>query len=539
MRSMLATLLISTLGAMPLAHATEPLAFHEVFDDIKPDQPGCAAGVMRGAKTIWSAGYGAADLATGRAIQADTLFNLASVSKQFTGFAILELEAQGRLDLDDSIRRFVPELPAYAEGIQIRHLLHHTSGLQDYMLLAELAGIPLTQRFTQQQALDLLFKQNALMFPPGSEFSYSNSGYVLLSSIAERAAGMPLKDYSRAHLFEPLGMSRSSIVDQYPVQLPNLAQGYEQDEPSKGPEAVDARWEQTGDGQVHSTVADLMLWLRNLSTGRVGGTALVEKMRQTEPFNDGDPGYYGMGLANRSYRGLQEVSHSGSWAGFSTDVAWYPKLDVATVVLCNSTEGEASERGHRLLDVLLGPSWLPRDTGIPAPPPSIKAVPKAFLNTLVAGTYLDDLGHQFQLQRTGKGFVLDTFHEVLPLLRQSDQLMVADNDGIPIYLAAAPGARIVSNNPASTYVLASAWKPEDIRRYVGLYALQTSPGQLKVYPWQGKLYVRIGQHSYPLQPLTTERFRAGELGVISFAEEGAVLTSSVARNLRFRKVTGQ
>ena len=537
MRTLLTAVLISILGAAAVARADALPAFPKVFADIPADQPGCAAGVMRGGKLIWSAGYGAANLATGAAIQADTLFNLASVSKQFTGFAILQLHAQGRLSLEDPVRRFLPELPAYAQDIKIRHLLHHTSGLQDYMLLAELAGIPLTQRFTQQQALDLLVRQNSLMFPPGSEFSYSNSGYILLSSIVERVSGLPLKDYSRANIFLPLGMDHSSIVDQYPTQLPKLARGYEPDAQGKAYVAVEARWEQTGDGQVHSNVADLMLWLRNLSTGRVGGKALVENMRQTEPFNDGDPGYYGMGIANRSYRGLQELSHSGGWAGFNTDVAWYPKLDVATVVLCNRDDGQASERGRQLLDALLGTPAPPGDPDIAPPPPSIRAVPKASLNTLVAGTYRDDSGHQFQLQRSGQGWVLDTFPEVLPLLRRSDQLLAADNDGTPIYLAAAPQARIVGNNPASTYTLAPAWKPDDIRPYVGLYALETSPGQLKVYARQGKLYVRIGAHSYPMQPLTAERFRAGELGVVGFAEQGAVLTSSVARNLRFGKVS--
>lgn len=536
MRTLLTAVLISTLGAASMARADALPAFPAVFADIPADQPGCAAGVMRGGQLIWSAGYGAANLASGAAIQADTRFNLASVSKQFTGFAILQLQAQGRLSLEDPVRRFLPELPAYAQGVKIRHLLHHTSGLQDYMLLAELAGIPLTQRFTQQQALGLLVRQDSLMFAPGSEFSYSNSGYLLLSSIVERASGLPLKHYSRANIFLPLGMDHSSIVDQYPVQLPNLARGYEPDAQGKAYVAVEARWEQTGDGQVHSNVADLMRWLRNLSTGRVGGKVLVENMRQTEPFNDGDPGYYGAGLANRSYRGLQELSHSGSWAGFSTDVAWYPKLDVATVVLCNLDDGRASERGHQLLDTLLGSPAPSGEADIPAPPPSIRALPKASLKTLVAGTYLGDGGHQLQLRRSGKEWILETFPDVLPLTRQSDEVLAADNDGTPIYLAATSGGRIALNNPASTYALAPAWKPEDIRPYVGLYALQTSPGQLKVYARHGKLYMRIGQYTYPMQPLTAERFSAGELGVISFAEERAVLTSSVARHLRFRKV---
>ncbi|QEN48715.1 serine hydrolase domain-containing protein [Pseudomonas protegens] len=536
MRRLLTAVLISTLGAASLVRADGPVPFSKVFEDISADQPGCAAGVMRGGKVIWSAGYGAADLTTGAAIQADTLFNLASVSKQFTGFAILQLQAQGRLSLEDPVRRFLPELPAYAQGIRIRHLLHHTSGLQDYMLLAELAGIPLSQRFTQQQALDLLVRQNSLMFPPGSEFSYSNSGYVLLSSIVERASGLSLKHYSRANIFLPLGMDHSSIVDQYPVLLPNLARGYEPGGQGKAQVAVDARWEQTGDGQVHSNVADLMRWLRNLSTGRVGGKALVENMRLTEPLNDGDPGYYGMGLANRSYRGLQELSHSGGWAGFNTDVAWYPKLDVATVVLCNSDDGRASERGRQLLDTLLGSPAPSGEADIPPPPPSIRVLPKASLKTLVAGTYLDDGGHQLQLRRSGKGWSLETFPDVLPLTRQSDEVLVADNDGTPIYLAATSGGRIALNNPASTYALAPPWKPDDIRPYVGLYTLETSPGQLKVHARQGKLYVRIGLYTYPMQPLTAERFSAGELGVLSFAEQGAVLTSSVARNLRFGKV---
>lgn len=538
MRSMLATLLIS-LGSASLANATTLPAFDKVFDDVKADQPGCAAGVMREGQVIWSAGYGIANLQTGAPINTDTLFNLASVSKQFTGFAVLQLQAQGRLNLDDPVRRFIPELPAYAQAIKIRHLLHHTSGLQDYMLLAELAGITYTERFTQQQALQMLFKQDAAMFPAGAEFSYSNSGYLLLSSIVERAAAMPLKNFSQAHIFKPLGMSRSSIVDHYPLHLPNLAESYELDPKSKTYGFVDVRWEQTGDGQVHSTVVDLMRWMRNLSTGQVGGKALVKKMRETEPLLDGDPGYYGMGIATRRYRGLSEVSHSGSWAGYSTDVAWYPKLDVATVVLCNRADAEAAERGHQLLDVVLGSPRPPRDQDIPPPPPSIEGVPPAPLDTLVTGTYLDDSGHQFQLERTGNDFNLNTFPDSMPLSRLNEHLMAAGNDGTPLYLAATQGSRIVSNNPASTYVLGTPWKPRDLQRYVGVYRLQTSSGQLKVFTRQGKLYIRIGELTYPMRPLTAGRFSASDLGVIRFEQGGQVLTSSMARNLRFVRENSQ
>ncbi|MBC2658904.1 beta-lactamase family protein [Pseudomonas sp. MSSRFD41] len=532
MRSMLATLLLS-LGSTTLANAAATPAFDQVFRDLKPDQPGCAAGVMRDGKVIWSAGYGIANLQTGAPIRTDTLFNLASVSKQFTAFAILQLEAQGRLSLDDSVRRFFPELPVYAQDIKIRHLLHHTSGLQDYMFLAELAGIGYSQRFTQQQALQMLFKQNTAMFPSGVEFSYSNSGYMLLSSIVERASGMPLKNFSQAHIFKPLGMTRTSIVDQYPLQLPNLAESYEQDPKTKAYQFADVRWEQTGDGQVHSTVVDVMRWMRNLSTGQVGGQALVGKMRQTEPLADGDPGYYGMGVGITRYRGFDEVSHSGGWAGYNTHVAWYPKMELATVVLCNSPVPDASARGYALMDAVLGSPNPSPGHDIPPPVPSIRAVPPAPLNTLVAGTYLDDSGHQFQLQRTGNGFKLDTFSQSLALSRLSDHLLAADNDGSPIYLAATRGARIVSTNPASTYTLAAAWKPADLQRYVGRYQLRTTPGQLEVFLRQGRLYIRTGEQSYPMQPLALERFRAGDLGVIRFEQDGQVLTSSLARNLRF------
>lgn len=328
-------------------------------------------------------------------------------------------------------------------------------------------------------------------------------------------------------------MTRTRIVDQYPLRLPNLAESYELDSETKAYEFVDVRWEQTGDGQVHSTVMDVMRWMRNLSTGQVGGRALVGKMRQTEPLADGDPGYYGMGVGLSRYRGFDEVSHSGGWAGYNTHVAWYPKMDLATVVLCNSPVPDASARGYALMDTVLGSPNPSPGHDIPPPVPSIKAVPPVPLNTLVAGTYLDDSGHQFQLQRSDNRFTLNTFPDTLALSRLSEHLMAADNEGSPIYLAATSGARIVSTNPASTYTLAAPWKPQDIQRYVGIYKLQTSSGQLKVYPKQGKLYIRIGKHTYPMQPLAAERFSAQDLGVIRFEQDGRVLTSSLARNLRF------
>src|SRR5262245_7625680 len=186
-----------------LSHSARTDAlFHHLTQGV---QPGCAVGVICDGELTHAAGYGFADVAGRRRIDADTVFNLSSTSKQFTAFALILLAADGCLGLDDPVRKFIPELPNYADGVTLRQLMHHTGGLRSYLELLLLSGRTFAERTTSADALNLVVRQRGPDDAPGHAFAYSNTGYFLLSLVIERVCGQPLKSFSQEKIFAPLG----------------------------------------------------------------------------------------------------------------------------------------------------------------------------------------------------------------------------------------------------------------------------------------------------------------------------------------------
>ena len=189
-------------------------------------QPGCSVGVIQSGELVHAAGHGFADIERGVRIDADTVFNIASTSKQFTAFALLLLAGDGRLGLDDCVRKFVPELPTYTDAVTLRQLMHHIGGLRSYVELLLLGGRTFAERTTRDDALAAIVRQRGPDDDPGRAFAYSNTGYFLMSLVIERVSGQSLKDFSQANIFSPLGMTSTSIVDRYPAGIARLARGY-------------------------------------------------------------------------------------------------------------------------------------------------------------------------------------------------------------------------------------------------------------------------------------------------------------------------
>ena len=306
-----------------------------LFADIPRDRPGCAAGVMAHGSILWTGGFGCGDLETGRPITADTVFNIASISKQMTAFAVLLLAQEGRLSLDESARRYVPELGSYAEPVTIRMLLHHSGGLADYMDSAEAVGIDTEHKLTEGQVLAFVGAMTAADRPAGTAYAYSNTGYFLLSLIVERTSGSRMKAFAESRILRPLGMDRSAIVDAYPTGIAALARGYAPD--GAGYRIDESLWENTGDGQVHTTVRDLLAWARNLETGTVGGASLAMQMQEPGTLADGTVLDYAAGLQIGGYRGARTIGHEGNWVGYNCNFLWLPERRLAVAILCNST----------------------------------------------------------------------------------------------------------------------------------------------------------------------------------------------------------
>jgi CubicO group peptidase (beta-lactamase class C family) len=328
--------------------------------------PGCAVGASIGGETVLSAAYGMADLEHDVRLAPETVFEPGSVTKQFTAASVLLLAQQGKLSLDDPARKYIPELPDYGTPITIRHLLNHTSGLRDWGSVAAISGWPRTTRaYTHAHVLEIVARQHALNYPPGADYSYTNTGYNLAAILVGRVSGKPLPEFSRDAIFVPLGMSSTGWRDDFRRIVKNRAMAYTQ---SNGAFLTDMPFENVhGNGGLLTTVGDLLRWNRNFTTMKVGGRALIDAQLQQGRLTDGRTIAYAAGLMVLDWRGIPEVSHSGSTAGYSAWLGRYPKQDLSVAVLCNVATN-ATQLGHAVADVYLPQHGSERVAAAPGAP---------------------------------------------------------------------------------------------------------------------------------------------------------------------------
>jgi len=288
-------------------------AVDEVFSDLtRPGSPGCALSVYRDGKIVYAKGYGLANIEENVPITPQSVFDIGSTSKQFSAASILLLEKQGKLSINDDVRKYVPELPAYGQKITILNLLNHTSGLRDYLTLMELAGINVDSVTTDADALALINRQKALNFAPGSEWLYSNTGFFLLSTIVQRVSGKTLREFAGENIFAPLEMTHTQYRDNHAALIANRALAYAERDDKTGYILDVSYFEQTGDGAVHTSVEDLLKWDENFYSPRVGGKEFLGEIQERGKLNDGKILDYAKGLFLADYRGLQTVSHGGA-----------------------------------------------------------------------------------------------------------------------------------------------------------------------------------------------------------------------------------
>lgn len=352
-RVVLATIVFASSAAAQSAAADSAARWIDsIFAPYASRQsPGCAVGVTRGGALVFSRGYGMADLEHDTPITPSTRFYIASLSKQFTAMSIVLLAQEHRLSLDDSIRKWVPEVPSFGTTITLRQLLHHTSGLRDYFTLLALSGWPSDGQLTEKGFLDLVARQKSLNFAPGDEFLYSNTGYALLSIVVHRASGQTLRDFARERIFDPLGMWHTEFRDDHTQLIPQRALGYQ---PSGGTYRISQpEFDVVGDGGVYSTVEDLAKWDANFRTGRIGGKAAIALLQQPGHLNDGQSIPYGFALTIGQYHGLRTISHHGAYGGYRSTLLRFPDNDLSVITLCN-TSAAAASLAEQVGSLLLG-----------------------------------------------------------------------------------------------------------------------------------------------------------------------------------------
>jgi CubicO group peptidase (beta-lactamase class C family) len=384
-------LALSAIAATPTPTPTptEKTRVDAVFQEYdRSDSPGCSLGVFQDGRIVYARGYGMANLELGVANSAQTVFDIGSTSKQFTAFSIQLLAREGKLSLDDDIRKWLPEIPAYGKTITVRHLLHHTSGLRDYIVAMELQGVQEEDLTTEQDALDILTKQKATNFAPGEEYLYSNTGYFLLGVIVKRASGQPLREFAAERIFGPLGMRHTQFNESHTRIIPNRATGYQKLQPGGfGIEMSD--WEQIGDGSVLTSVEDLQRWDQNFYEPKVGDARLIETMQVQGILNSGKKIDYASALSISSFRGLPTVSHGGSWAGYRAQLLRFPQQHFSVACLCNLAQANPSRLAYRVAEVYLGGSMKPEEAKSQTQAgKAVLAVPQKGLELLV-GTYRD------------------------------------------------------------------------------------------------------------------------------------------------------
>jgi CubicO group peptidase (beta-lactamase class C family) len=319
--------------------------------------PGASVAVIQHGKVIFAKGYGVANLEYNIPIKPETIFHVASVSKQFTAMAVVLLESDGKLALDDDVHQYLRELPDYGNKITIRNLLQHTSGVRDQWQLLGLAGWNLQDVITQDQALRLIFRQKELNFAPGTHDLYSNSGFTLLAEIVTRVSGMPFPQFCAERIFTPLKMTHTHFHQDLTQLVPGRAYSY--GNKGAGFAAAPMNYAIVGATSLFTTANDLVLWLDNFRDPKAGGAAAVARMQEEGVLSDGTKTHYGLGVALGTYRGLKTISHGGGDAGYRSQVTWFPEQELGVAVISNLGSFNPGKLSGSVAEVYIGDKMAP------------------------------------------------------------------------------------------------------------------------------------------------------------------------------------
>ncbi|MFC1659851.1 serine hydrolase domain-containing protein [Gemmatimonadota bacterium] len=504
----------------------------DVFSFVERDAPGCALGVVQDGKLAYGRGYGLANLDWGVPLTTSTVFDIGSVSKQFTATAMALLDLDGILSLDDPVKKWVPELPDYGPVITIRHLLNHTSGVRDYLTLMNLAGFDFANVFDEFDGVEIITRQKALNFEPGSEFLYSNSGYLLLANIVRRATGKSLRESLEERVFGPLGMSGSSIWDDNTEILRERATGYA---PSDGGWAIEHAWnfQMGGDGQVITSVEDLLKWDRNFYHPVVGGQGLLDHLHTRGVLNDGDTIAYALGLSVGEYRGLRNVQHGGSWAGFRAMLSRFPEHHTSVITLCNRGDANPGALTSRVVDAVLA-SELSERLGEGREPEEEEGVGESDSPVSLSAAQLRrwvglyrraERPDYIRLEVSEGRLAVRQGEDTYPLSPRSESVFVLELNGQRLTFSTENGRdRVQSGSTVFQRVDSPDLSLADLGGYRGRYYSEELDATFELRLDSDRLWLhRPGGDSTVVYPGAADEFEAGGLG-LTFVRDGGGIT---------------
>lgn len=442
-----------------------------------PDSPGASIAIIQNGKIIYSQGYGAANLEYGVPNSPATVFPLASVAKQFTAFAIYLLVQDGKLSLDDDVRKYLPKLHDFGKVITIRQLLHHTSGVRDHWNLLILAGWRPEDQITDDDVARLLFQQTELNFAPGDRFLYSSSGYTLLAMVVKQVSGKTLPEFAKERIFDPLGMAHTHFQDDYGIVVKDRAYSY-----ARQPDGKYQYVALSSSSSLFSTVGDLARWDENFYTGEVGGPALLAQMQEKGKLNNGNEIDYASGLEIGKYCGLRTVEHAGGDAAYRTNILRFPDQRFSVVVLANAGDVNATALSFKIADIYL------EDRLQPTPDkPSLGDKPEVTIDPKVLDAYVGDYELQDELR---PGFIVsfskDKDHLVARATGQSSLPMYAVSN-TAFRLRVVP-AEVVFDDPTEGGKTQNAILHQDGASLPMRRILITQPTAERLKAYEGQFY---------------------------------------------------
>jgi CubicO group peptidase (beta-lactamase class C family) len=477
-----------------------------------PNTPGASVAVIEHGKLVFAKGYGVANLEYNIPIKPETVFHVASVSKQFTAMAVVLLESDGKLALDDDVQKYLPELPNYGNKITIRNLLQHTSGIRDQWQTLALAGWSLQDVITQDQALRLIFRQKELNFPPGTRNLYSNAGFTLLAEIVARVSGMPFPQFCAERIFTPLHMTHTHFHQDLTQLVPGRAYSYANK--GTGFAAAPLNYATVGATSLFTTASDLALWLDNFRDPKVGGAAGVARMQEEGVLSDGTKIKYGLGIALESYRGLKTISHGGGDAGYRSDVIWFPEQELGVAVVSNLGSLNPDRTAKSVAEVYIGDKMAPQEAKQNRAEPKYVTMDALELEKF-AGVYpipkIDQVltvvvkdgklwaaaGLQLELHPVAPG------HFYCKEIQADIEFSPQEHGGMHVKVT-QPGAVNEGERVPAAAVTA------DFLPYTGVYWSDELETQYTFFVRDGTLYARHAHHGeVALAPTTTDQFATG------------------------------
>jgi CubicO group peptidase (beta-lactamase class C family) len=489
-----------------------PTQVDAIFSRWTRETPGCAVGVSVGGTPVLTRAYGRADLEHDVANTPDTIFEAGSVSKQFTAAAMLLLARDGRLSLDDEVRKYIPELPEFGPRLTIRHMLTHTSGLRDWGNIAGIAGWPRTARVhTHAHVLEIVSRQRSLNFPPGTRYSYSNTGYNLAAILVARVSGMSFADFTRTRIFEPMGMTRTSWRDDYARIVKNRALSYEV--ASDGTARTVMPFENVhGNGGLLTTVGDLLKWNEHFVKPTIGDAAVVAEQERAGQFIDGRRHGYALGLMVGQLDGVREVAHSGSTAGYRAHLSRYPDQRVSVAVLCNGSNATATSYSDQVARLYLAPLLKPALLA------ATYALTPSDVERLVGLYRHVDRGLAIAIEKRGSGVRIARGADLVA----GSATRLQDAEGALEWQADGGFIATDQHGTVDRFVRIVPWAPtaSDLAAFTGTFVSDEAETTLTAAVDNGRLVLtRRPDTTMALTPLYADAF-SGSIGTVIFRRDG-------------------